>query len=196
MANENKIGAIFLDADGVLWKDIGPGGIFSGKNHSIQNLSLLSSARQKMYLKIVVSNQTFAARKKMNYIKFRFLTYTFFKSLIKLDLLDDFVICYHHPNAKNFFLKKECNCRKPLPGLINLMITKHNISPEKSFLIGDRITDIQAGTSAGIKHLFLVANPRMLEINENSSVAPLQSTFVPLKELKEFSLATDMLNEN
>ena len=196
MLNENKIGAIFLDADGVLWKDVGAGGIFSGKNHSIQNLRLLSSARQQMYKKIVVSNQTFAARKKMNYIKFRFFTYTFFKSLIKLDLLDDFAICYHHPNAKNFFLQKECRCRKPLPGLINLMIEKHNISPEKSFLIGDRITDIQAGTSAGIKHLFLLANPRMLEINISSSVAPLQSIFIPLKELKEFSLAKDMLNEN
>ena len=76
------------------------------------------------------------------------------------------------------------------------MIKKHNIAPEKSFLIGDRITDIQAGTSAGIKHLFLVANPRMLEINKNSSVAPLQSMFLPLKELEEFSLARDRLNEN
>ncbi len=196
MSDENKIGAIFLDADGVLWKDIGPGGIFSGKNHSIQNLRLLSSILQKMHLKIVVSNQTFAARKKMNYIKFRLFTYTFFKSLIKLDLLDDFAICYHHPNAKNFFLQKKCKCRKPLPGLINLMVEKHNISPEKSFLIGDRITDIQAGTSAGIKHLFLITNSRMLEINENSSVAPLSSIFIPLKELKEFYMARDMLNEN
>lgn len=196
MSNENKIGAIFLDADGVLWKDIGSGGILSGKNHAIQNLRLLSSVRQEMYLKIVISNQTFAARKKMNYIKFRFFTYTFFKSLIKLGLLDDFAICYHHPNAKNFFLQKTCDCRKPLPGLINLMIEKHNISPEKSFLIGDRITDIQAGTSAGIKHLLLIANPRMLEINKNSSVEPFQNMFLPLKELEEFSLARDRFNEN
>jgi hypothetical protein len=36
----------------------------------------------------------------------------------------------------------------------------------------------------------------MLEINENSSAAPLQSIFVPLKELMEFSLARDRLNEN
>jgi histidinol phosphatase-like enzyme len=76
------------------------------------------------------------------------------------------------------------------------MVKKHNISPEKSFLIGDRITDVQAGKSAGIKHLFLIANPRMLEMNENSSVVPLQSIFVSLKELKEFSLAMDRLNEN
>lgn len=196
MSIEKKIGAIFLDADGVLWKDIGPGGILSGKNQSTQNLRLLSSVRQNLFIKIVVSNQTFAARKKMNYIKFRFFTYTFFKSLIKLGLLDDFAICYHHPNAKNFYLRKKCECRKPSPRLINLMAEKHNISPEKSFLIGDRITDIQAGTSAGIKHLFLLTNPEMLEINQNSSVSQLQSIFVPLKDLKEFPLAMDRLNEN
>jgi D-glycero-D-manno-heptose 1,7-bisphosphate phosphatase len=91
-----------------------------------------------MYLKIVVSNQTFAARKKMNYIKFRFFTYTFFKSLIKLGLLDDFAICYHHPNAKNFFLQKKCDCRKPLPGLINLMVEKHNISQYVSKITAEK----------------------------------------------------------
>ena len=141
--------AIFLDADGVLWPDIGSGGILSGQDHSIQNLGLLYPISSKQYLKIVISNQTYAARKKMNYVKFKLFSNTFFKNLIKQDLLDDFAICYHHPNAENFFLQKKCDCRKPLPGLINLMVEKHNISPEKSFLIGDRITDIQAGTSAG-----------------------------------------------
>ena len=196
MANENKIGAIFLDADGVLWKDIGPGGILSGKNHSIQNLRLLSSVQQEMYLKIVVSNQTFAARKKMNYIKFRFFTYTFFKSLIKIGLLDDFAICYHHPKAKNFLLRKNCECRKPYPTLINLMIAKHNIVPKKSFLIGDRITDIQSGSAAGIQSLYLLLNDRMLEINANSTNPPLYHVFTPLKELKEFTLIQELNNEN
>ena len=196
MSSENKIGAIFLDADGVLWKDIGPGGILSGKNHSIQNLGLLSSVRKKMYLKIVVSNQTFAARKKMNYLKFRFFTHTFFKSLIKLGLLDDFAICYHHPKAKNFLLRKNCECRKPYPTLINLMIAKHNIVPKKSFLIGDRITDIQSGSAASIKNLFLIVNPKMLEVNENLSDQPLQITFTHLKELKEFLLVKELQDEN
>ena len=36
----------------------------------------------------------------------------------------------------------------------------------------------------------------MLEINENSSVAPLQSTFLPLKELKEFLLVKELQDEN
>jgi D-glycero-D-manno-heptose 1,7-bisphosphate phosphatase len=132
----------------------------------------------------------------MHYVKFKSFTNTFFKSLIKQDLINDFAICYHHPSARNFLLRKKCECRKPLPGLINSMVRKHNISPQRSFLIGDRITDIQSGAAAGIKHLFLIVNPKMLEINENTSSQPLQNVFIPLNELKEFLLAKELLDEN
>jgi D-glycero-D-manno-heptose 1,7-bisphosphate phosphatase len=196
VSSKNRVGAIFLDADGVLWEDIGSGGILSGKDHSIQNLKMLSSIKNKWYVKIVISNQTYAARKKMNYVKFKSFTNTFFKSLIKQDLINDFAICYHHPNAKNFLLRKKCECRKPLPGLINLMVKKYSIIPQRSFLIGDRITDIQSGAMAGIKHLFLIANPKMLEINQNMSVQPLQNTFIPLKDFKEFLLVKELQVEN
>ena len=196
MSSEARIGAIFLDADGVLWEDVGSGGILSGEDHSIKNLRLLASIGNKQYLKIVISNQTYAARKKMNYAKFKLFTKTFFKNLIKEDLIDDFAICYHHPNAKNFLLRRKCKCRKPLPGLINLMVKKHNIIPQKSFLIGDRITDMQSGAAAGIKHLFLIVNPKMLEKNENASKQTLQNTFIPLKDLKEFLLTKELQVEN
>jgi len=196
VSSKNRVGAIFLDADGVLWEDIGSGGILSGKDHSIKSLRLLSSTRCKQYLKIVISNQTYAAKKKMNYAKFKRFTNTFFNNLMKQNLIDDFAICYHHPNAKNFLLRKKCECRKPLPGLINLMVKKHSVIPQRSFLIGDRITDIQSGTVAGIKHLFLIVNPRMLEINESANKQPLQNTFIPLKDLKEFLLAKELRDED
>jgi hypothetical protein len=41
MVSKDKSSAIFLDADGVLWDDVGSGGILSGKYHAIQNLSIL-----------------------------------------------------------------------------------------------------------------------------------------------------------
>jgi D-glycero-D-manno-heptose 1,7-bisphosphate phosphatase len=147
-------------------------------------------------MKIIISNQTFAARSKMNYLRFRVFTKYFFKSLIKLELIHDFAVCYHHPNANNYFLRKNCHCRKPLPGLIQSMLRKHNIAAHKSFLIGDRITDIQSGAAAGIKNLFLIINSKMLEINENSSSQPLQTVFIPLKDLEEFSLSEEIKDEN
>ena len=196
MVRQDKSSAIFLDADGVLWDDVGSGGILSGKNQAIQKLSIFSVTLQNQYLKIIISNQTFAARKNMSYIKFRLFVNKFFKNLIDLELLNDFAICYHHPNADYFLLRKKCQCRKPLPGLINSMIKRYNLDPLKSFLIGDRITDIQSGTAAGIRHLYLIVNPRMLEINESLNSSPLQSKFIPINELKEFLLIKEILDEN
>jgi D-glycero-D-manno-heptose 1,7-bisphosphate phosphatase len=196
MPKQYNLGAIFLDADGVLWKDVGPGGILSGKNHAIQNLRLISSNQAEPRLKIVISNQTFAARKSMNFFKFKFYVKSFFSSLIKLELLDDYAICYHHPDANNVFLRRQCECRKPNPGLIYSIAKKYNIDLQKSVLIGDRITDIQAGFAAGIQGLYLLINNGMLEINVNSSDAPMYHIFIPLNELKEITLLQEPTHEN
>lgn len=196
MSKQCNLGAIFLDADGVLWKDIGSGGIFSGKDHAIRNLELLSSNPSELRLKIVISNQTFAAKNKMNYFKFQSYTKSFFDNIIKMGLLDDYAICYHHPNANNFFLRKKCRCRKPLPGLIYSMAAKHGIDLQRSVLIGDRITDIQSGSLAGIKNLYLLISDRMLEINDNSTQQPLYNIFMPLNDLKEFMLIQKLIHEN
>jgi D-glycero-D-manno-heptose 1,7-bisphosphate phosphatase len=143
------IGALFLDADGVLWNDIGPGGILTGKSSAVNNLKILESI---MFDKtFIISNQTYAARNKMGYLKFRLFLNNFFRDLIKLELIDDYAICYHHPNATKKLLKRKCSCRKPAPGLINNLLSKYNIDPQSSYLIGDRITDIQSGSAAGIK---------------------------------------------
>ena len=42
----------------------------------------------------------------------------------------------------------------------------------------------------------MIVNPKMLEVNENLSDQPLQNTFIPLKELKEFLLAKELQDEN
>jgi D-glycero-D-manno-heptose 1,7-bisphosphate phosphatase len=196
MSKHNNLGAIFLDADGVLWKDVGAGGILSAKDHAIQNLELLSSNLSEPRLKIIISNQTYAARNNMNYFKFKSYVKSFFGSLIEMGLLDDYAICYHHPAANNIFLRKKCECRKPMPGSIYSMARKHNIDLQKSVLIGDRITDIQAGFAAGIQGLYLLINNGMLEINVNSSDPPMYHIFIPLNELKEITLLQEPTHEN
>ena len=187
---------VFLDADGVLWEDIGPGGIITGKDQAISILDKFNMNVDPDWIKIVISNQTYAARKKMKYFKFRNLVSSLFEALVFSDLIDDYAICYHHPKAANVFLRKNCKCRKPSPGLITRMIKTHNINIDKSSFIGDRITDIQAGANAGIKHLFLITNPRMLEMNDNSGSASGIYSFLPLNSIDEFFLVKGMKHEN
>lgn len=50
---------------------------------------------------------------------------------------------------------KNCNRRKPNPGMITDAITKWNIDSNKSFMIGDSLSDIEAGKKAGLKTILI-----------------------------------------
>lgn len=53
--------------------------------------------------------------------------------------------CPHHP-------EEQCACRKPAPGMFLQAIKDHHIDTARSWVIGDRETDIDAANHAGIKH--------------------------------------------
>ena len=63
--------------------------------------------------------------------------------------------CFHHPEAKVENLKANCDCRKPKPGLILKAAEEMNIDLSRSWLIGDGLTDIKAGKSAGTRTILL-----------------------------------------
>ncbi|MGC8851961.1 MAG: HAD-IIIA family hydrolase [Minisyncoccia bacterium] len=62
--------------------------------------------------------------------------------------VDDIEVCPHDDNDN-------CFCRKPKPGLILQAAEKLNIDLTKSYVIGDRWKDIEAGRSAGCKTLLI-----------------------------------------
>ena len=59
-----------------------------------------------------------------------------------------FFVCFHDDSDN-------CSCRKPRPGLILEAAEKYGIEVEKSYLIGDRWRDIDAGWSAGCKTILI-----------------------------------------
>ncbi|HNX90605.1 MAG TPA: HAD-IIIA family hydrolase, partial [Candidatus Omnitrophota bacterium] len=73
--------------------------------------------------------------------------------------VDDVFICFHHPvgdrDAKDRFLIKKCDCRKPAAGLLKQAMKKHNIDMARSYMVGDSYTDVMAGYAAGVKTVFL-----------------------------------------
>lgn len=62
-------------------------------------------------------------------------------------------ICPHAPH-------ENCNCRKPQPGLVLQAREEHQIDLAHSILIGDAVSDLQAGHAAGIRRLALVRTGR------------------------------------
>jgi len=63
-------------------------------------------------------------------------------------LLDAILVCPHRQDAG-------CACRKPKPGMIHQAKTDWGIDVRRSYLVGDRSTDIVAGRAAGLYTVFL-----------------------------------------
>lgn len=148
MKQSNK--AIFLDRDGVINKTI----IFEGKTYPPKDISelrilpkvksSLKLLKKKGFLLIVITNQPDVARKKANIKDVETLNQFIMKSLC----LDAIFTCYHDESDN-------CLCRKPKPGNIIKAAEKFNINLKKSFMIGDRWKDIDAGKIAGCKTFFI-----------------------------------------
>ena len=77
--------------------------------------------------------------------------------------IDHFFFCPHAPLDK-------CDCRKPKNILIIKALSYFNCDPSEAILIGDKISDCQAGLSAGVTSILLNRNLENLEAYENSNI--------------------------
>lgn len=130
--------AVFLDRDGVINVDI-PGqevlsiDDFEWVPGSKEALMKLRKAGFKI---IVVSNQAKIGRGVVTREEVEQVN-----GLIR-DFVDDVLICPH--KAEN-----RCSCRKPEPGMLIKACERYGIDPKNSFMIGDKMTDIEAGKKIG-----------------------------------------------
>ncbi len=142
--------AVFLDRDGTLNEDPGylndPGQLRLLPQVG-EALSLFKKAGFEL---VVVSNQSGVAR---GLIRPEVLP----KIHSKMDELlkpygvsvSYYALCLHHPD-------EGCSCRKPKPKLIIDAAAQIGIDLSRSFMVGDKLVDIQAGRNAGCRAVSLV----------------------------------------
>jgi D-glycero-D-manno-heptose 1,7-bisphosphate phosphatase len=63
--------------------------------------------------------------------------------------LDARYVCPHHPDADDPRYREECDCRKPRPGLLQRAARELGLDLPRSYMVGDRASDIAAGAAAG-----------------------------------------------
>lgn len=61
----------------------------------------------------------------------------------------DYFYCPHHAAEGVGRYKIECDCRKPKPGMLIAAREKYGIDLRRSFVIGDKCVDMQAGRAVG-----------------------------------------------
>ena len=145
-----SVKAVFLDRDGVINRPLIHDGLPYPPN-SLDELEILPGVYESLrilgecgFLLIVVTNQPDVGRgiqKKQTVEKM----HTFLLNKLPLDVI---YVCWHGQDG-------ECDCRKPLPGLLYQAEQDWHIDLKKSFMIGDRWRDIDTGFAAGCKTVFI-----------------------------------------
>lgn len=143
--------AFFLDRDGTINVD---------KNHlyKIADFEFLPNAPQAIskinkagYLVIVVTNQAGIGRGYYTEEDVIKLHRHIDQELIAYNAhIDAYYYCPHHPIYGIGAYKKVCECRKPNSGLLKQAVEHFNIDCSKSYIIGDKPWDIEAGENIGI----------------------------------------------
>jgi D-sedoheptulose 7-phosphate isomerase len=164
--------AIFLDRDGVLnravvrdGKPFPPPGL-----HDLEILPDAALALEELkshgYPLYVITNQPDVARGNLTRAEVDAMN----QRLASLLPVDDIFVCYHDD-------ADHCACRKPKPGLIYEAQRKYNIDLTRSFLVGDRWRDIEAGHAAGCKTILIDYGYR-----ERKPALPAEATVRSLRE--------------
>lgn len=184
--------AIFFDRDGVLNKD---NDFITDINQVVlyeKTPEIITYCRNLGFKIFVVTNQAAVARGMISEKELIELNKQYEKLLLSQNpnaAIDKIYYCPHHPNANVEEYRVKCQCRKPSPGMILSAKEEFNIDLSKSFMIGDRISDITAGFLAGCKTIHCQTGKHIekpvishIEIDEN-----LKPDFVinDVSELKE-----------
>ena len=150
---------IFLDRDGVLNVDYGY--IFKSSDFRIIDgvFDALRFFSDLGFLLIIVTNQSGIRRGLYSEKDFLELN-DYMLDLFKNNFINitDVFYCPHGP-------LDNCSCRKPKTGMIDIAVSRYAIDRKKSYMIGDKVTDVEAGRSAGLAKSFLINNRETEESN-------------------------------
>ena len=69
--------------------------------------------------------------------------------------VDAFYYCPHHPEAVVEEFRQACDCRKPQPGMLTRAAADLDLALDRSFVVGDRWHDLEAGQRVGARTLLV-----------------------------------------
>lgn len=149
--------AVFLDRDGVVNREVQ----YLSHPDQIELIRGAAEAVRRLneakYLVIVVTNQAGIARGYFTHVDLALVHRKLQSMLVPWDAhIDEFYCCPHHPTAGVGQYRIECNCRKPNPGLLFQAARDFDLDLSQCYMIGDKVSDIQAGWRAGCVNLLVL----------------------------------------
>jgi D-glycero-D-manno-heptose 1,7-bisphosphate phosphatase len=162
--------AIILDRDGVIienradyvcsWAEVA---IYS------QALLALADASHSEYKIVIVTNQAGVGKGVIPLQTANKINQRLVQAIEKAGgRVDGLYMCPHIP-------QDQCDCRKPRPGMILQAQRELSLDLSRSWMIGDALSDLQAGRAAGVGHLALVRTGRgaqQAQLAESANLEP------------------------
>jgi len=159
--------ALFLDRDGVLNRRIVDGYVIEPDDFESIDVALdaARAAQEAGAALVVVSNQGAIGRGHATEAQIMTIHGLLIEALSKHGIVvDGIYACPHHPKSSDP-AQRDCECRKPKPGLILAAARELNLDLARSILIGDQPSDIAAARAAGIAEdrTLLIGGPDQLD---------------------------------
>ena len=148
--------AIFLDRDGTLVDNVPYNADPSRLRFTRNAIEGLRQLREAGFEFVLISNQSGVARGYFNEADVSRLD-ACLRGLLDdagVPLLDSYY-CFHLHGGLIPAYAVECDCRKPLPGLILRAAAEHDIDLDASFMVGDILDDVEAGHAAGCASILI-----------------------------------------
>lgn len=143
--------AIFMDRDGTLCEEVGYVNHLSRCRLMPDSLEAVRLANRAGFLVIVATNQAGVAR---GYFEEPLIgeVHDRIRGWIEQGggRIDAFYYCPHHPREGQLPYRKDCDCRKPRPGMLLRAAREHEIDLQRSYMIGDSLADLGAAAGAGV----------------------------------------------
>lgn len=139
--------AVFLDRDGTIVREVN----YLSREEDMELLPGAAEALRRIgeagYLRIVVTNQAGVARGYFDEATVVRLNEVLRERLRALGAdVESFAYCPHLPEITG-----PCDCRKPAPGMILCEARRLDVDLAASWMVGDKVLDVEAGKRAGCR---------------------------------------------
>ncbi|HEY6872495.1 MAG TPA: D-glycero-beta-D-manno-heptose 1,7-bisphosphate 7-phosphatase [Geobacteraceae bacterium] len=148
--------AVFLDRDGTI-------NVEKEYLHRTEEFAFIPGAPEAIrllkeagYLVIVVTNQSGIGRGYYDEAAVHRLHRYMDGELARFGAaVDGYYLCPHHPLHGTGHYRRECGCRKPLPGMLLEAAGDFTVDLAGSWIVGDKLADVEAGLAAGCRPLLV-----------------------------------------